>query len=600
VVDSSNSTNPPIENCSTFAGWAYDPDKSSTSIDVKVKDAVTGADIGTLTANGSRPDVNAILGITGNHGYTGNTPASFKDGALHHAYVYALNINSSGTANSALDAYIGDFRVKCPLPTVTLTSNPDAVAYNGASTLTWTPANADTCTAGGDNPNGNWTSSKTDTDGSHSEGTGNLTPASGATYNYSITCTNAYGSANAVTSVQVAAPLVPTVDIKADDQNSLTVDYYDSATISWTSSNTDSCSISPGGWTGTSGSGYETGPLTQSQYTYTATCTGAANQQATDLVTITVNNAPTPTCSLSVDNSSLAWNNTGTTLRWTSNGNPLTTALNASGNWSGSKTPLASGSEGTGHLEPGNYSYTLTGVGPGGNTTCGSGAVSVSVTAPTPTASNISATQPNYCVTGPAATIGWTYSDASGSPQTKYQVQITNTGSFTNPIIDSGVVTSSGTSFYSGPLQFNVTYKARVMVWNTYNNPSAWETMSGNFKTPSYAYPQVGMSWTPKKPPKNTPVQFTDRTVFGGGNTNSRNWAWTFGDGGTSSSQNPTHTYTTENSFLLTLTVTDAAGQTCGTTGYGTIQGLDPAICNANCGINVQKPIPSIKEVAPK
>jgi len=37
-------------------------------------------------------------------------------------------------------------------------------------------------------------------------------------------------------------------------------------------------------------------------------------------------------------------------------------------------------------------------------------------------------------------------------------------------------------------------------------------------------------------------------------------WHWTFGDGSTSSSRNPSHTYTTVGHFLVTLTITHSTG----------------------------------------
>jgi hypothetical protein len=39
-------------------------------------------------------------------------------------------------------------------------------------------------------------------------------------------------------------------------------------------------------------------------------------------------------------------------------------------------------------------------------------------------------------------------------------------------------------------------------------------------------------------------------------------WAWNFGDGTTSTSQNPSHTYTVEGNYTVTLTVTDKCGVT--------------------------------------
>src|SRR6185503_11635822 len=52
-------------------------------------------------------------------------------------------------------------------------------------------------------------------------------------------------------------------------------------------------------------------------------------------------------------------------------------------------------------------------------------------------------------------------------------------------------------------------------------------------------------------------VQFADQST---GSPSA--WAWTFGDGGTSSQRNPSHTYTTAGSFTVLLTVSNAAGQT--------------------------------------
>ena len=59
-------------------------------------------------------------------------------------------------------------------------------------------------------------------------------------------------------------------------------------------------------------------------------------------------------------------------------------------------------------------------------------------------------------------------------------------------------------------------------------------------------------------------VQFVDVS------SNSPNaWVWSFGDGSTSSIQNPTHTYTTAGTYTVTLTATNSAGSnTVSQTGY--------------------------------
>jgi hypothetical protein len=51
------------------------------------------------------------------------------------------------------------------------------------------------------------------------------------------------------------------------------------------------------------------------------------------------------------------------------------------------------------------------------------------------------------------------------------------------------------------------------------------------------------------------PVSFTDTST--GGPTS---WSWSFGDGGASTSANPTHTYNDPGSYLVTLTATNALG----------------------------------------
>ena len=50
-------------------------------------------------------------------------------------------------------------------------------------------------------------------------------------------------------------------------------------------------------------------------------------------------------------------------------------------------------------------------------------------------------------------------------------------------------------------------------------------------------------------------VQFTDTSA-----NSPTSWLWSFGDGGTSSSQNPSHTYTNAGTYSVMLTVTNVAG----------------------------------------
>lgn len=58
----------------------------------------------------------------------------------------------------------------------------------------------------------------------------------------------------------------------------------------------------------------------------------------------------------------------------------------------------------------------------------------------------------------------------------------------------------------------------------------------------------------------NTTVQFSDISTSNIGSIAS--WAWTFGDGGTSTQQNPSHTYAGPGTYNVSLTITDNAGCT--------------------------------------
>ncbi len=54
---------------------------------------------------------------------------------------------------------------------------------------------------------------------------------------------------------------------------------------------------------------------------------------------------------------------------------------------------------------------------------------------------------------------------------------------------------------------------------------------------------------------------FTDKTAVGSGKTLPFRWSWDFGDGGTSSEQNPVHVYAAEGTYLVTLTVANQGAE---------------------------------------
>lgn len=68
--------------------------------------------------------------------------------------------------------------------------------------------------------------------------------------------------------------------------------------------------------------------------------------------------------------------------------------------------------------------------------------------------------------------------------------------------------------------------------------------------------PSADFSWSPSDVVALEPVAFTDRSA-----NNPASWKWTFGDGGTSTSANPSHTYARAGTFDVTLVAANSAGE---------------------------------------
>ncbi|MDH4334612.1 MAG: PKD domain-containing protein [Chloroflexota bacterium] len=88
---------------------------------------------------------------------------------------------------------------------------------------------------------------------------------------------------------------------------------------------------------------------------------------------------------------------------------------------------------------------------------------------------------------------------------------------------------------------------------------AGWHTFIGSFTISSCSStptaPVANFSATPTSGVAPLSVQFTDTSS--GAPTS---WSWTFGDGGTSTLQNPSHTYSAAGSYTVTLTATNGVG----------------------------------------
>jgi len=91
-------------------------------------------------------------------------------------------------------------------------------------------------------------------------------------------------------------------------------------------------------------------------------------------------------------------------------------------------------------------------------------------------------------------------------------------------------------------------YTITLQVENTYGSDSVSKTV--NFA------PKAGFTPTQHVVQFGPPISFTNHST----GTAPLSYAWTFGDGGTSTSSDPTHTYTAVGSYTVRLTVTNAFG----------------------------------------
>ncbi|MCF8036072.1 MAG: putative Ig domain-containing protein, partial [Desulfobacteraceae bacterium] len=157
-------------------------------------------------------------------------------------------------------------------PFVTLTADPQTIAPGQSATLSWTSEYAETCTI---LPSIGEVRTK-----------GSVTVSPAETTTYTITASGGGGTAEKSVTVTVQQP--PEVGINADPE---TIEYGQSATLSWNASNAQNCSISPDiGEVATNGA-MDVSPDQTTIYTITAT--GAAGT-AMDYVRVTVQSITEP------------------------------------------------------------------------------------------------------------------------------------------------------------------------------------------------------------------------------------------------------------------------------------------------------------------
>jgi hypothetical protein len=252
----------------------------------------------TLSANHSYYLV-SLETVGGDYWYDNSqitTPTSLVRSIDHGIFSYSGAWYPGGLADNAYvpTDLIGALTTSTA-PTASLTANPASITSGQSSTLSWSSANAATCTGTGFST-GNAIS-------------GLVVVAPTTTTTYSVACTN--GSASATANATVTVPgAAPTATISA---NPTSITSGQPSTLTWSSTNATSCT----------GTGFSTGnalsgsvsvtPATTTSYFVTCT-NGSASASMNATVTVT---GTAPTASLTANPTSIS-SGQSSTLTWSS------------------------------------------------------------------------------------------------------------------------------------------------------------------------------------------------------------------------------------------------------------------------------------------
>ena len=481
------------------ASFNISPSSGTTPLTVNFTDTSTNSPTSWLWGLGD-----GATSTAQNPSHTYNTPG------FYNIVLNATNSTGTGirTVTSGVTAAI-----PAPVASFTLTpssgTNPLTVNFTDTSTNTptswaWTFGDGGTSTL--KNPSHNYTAA--------------------GTYNVSLTATNSTGSdshtATSAVAVSVPAPVASFTLTPTSGDAPLTVNFTD------TSTNT------PTSWAWTFGDG-GTSTLKNPSHVYTATgtydvaltatnSTGSSSHTTTSAVTATLQ-APVASFTQSAT-SGLA----PLTVNFTD------TSTNSPTYWhwdfgDGSTSLLQNPSHTYTYSSPGPHDVTLSAYNATGFTTH-TVTAAVTITEITPVAS-------------------FTYSPSSGlSPLT---VNFTDT-STNNPWLWTWVFGDGTTSGIQNPSHTYTsagTYGVSLVATNGAGYNSHYDATAITV----VGVPVASFTGAPTSGSIPFTVTFTDTT------TNSpTSWAWTFGDGGTSTSQNPSHVYTSVGTYDVSLVATNAAG----------------------------------------
>lgn len=203
-----------------------------------------------------------------------------------------------------------------------------------------------------------------------------------------------------------------------------------------------------------------------------------------------------------------------------------------------------------------------------------------------PEAQDLTFQQTGGCEERPVVRLSWTYYDENNDPvgedpQTMYEVQVATDSAFNNLVI-SGEQTSGSNSVDYSTLEYGTQYWWQVRVKDSNDAWGDWTT-GASFDAEEWPHPQFnyrvsqwggeewgefgswqGCNYTYQSGPCTTLVD-NHQLKLGFQNTtencpNGCDYTWYFGDGDTSSAENPPdHTYPLNNTYNLKLEARDSA-----------------------------------------
>ena len=319
-------------NTVTVTGWAYDPDRSSQSLDIHVYigESDQNRELGKVgTANLSSQDVDNQYGITGNHRFS----ITFETNRVgtQKIWVYPINIDKNGNTVER-HAHIEDGKgvatvnVTGKVSLVGISLNKTSVTLNKGATDNLTVSYNPTNTT--DSKTVTWSSGNTSV--AKVDQNGKITAVNKGT----TTITAKVGSKTASCNVTVKVPLTgislnkTTLALNRGVTETLTVNYNpsdttDSKTVTWSSGNTSVAKVDQNGKIIAVNKGTTT--ITAKVGSKTASCN----------VTVKV-----PLTGISLNKTTLALNR-GVTETLTVNYNPSDTTDSKTVTWSSENTSVA-------------------------------------------------------------------------------------------------------------------------------------------------------------------------------------------------------------------------------------------------------------------